>query len=329
MKKNDIERLSRYLGETLGIPAIPEPLMDSFHLPFFLRNSYSFFEIKILDCICILAVDLNTEEQSPAIVRKNIDQIRVKYDKEIIYVRKQITAYNRKRLIEHKVPFIVPGNQMYLPMLGIDMREYFKKMRSQPGKLNPSAQALGIYLCLKNTDEIITPAKIARQLGYSAMTLTRAFDELEANGIGEFFDQGRERCMRLTENKKTMWEKILPLLRSPVKKRFYIRTKDQKQPGPLSGLSALAHYSMLAEPNNPVFAFSSVDWKKYLQEHHKESEIVLQEPDTFEIEIWSYDPLLFSKDGIVDRLSLYVSLKDDHDERIESELERMLKEIQW
>jgi DNA-binding MarR family transcriptional regulator len=328
MMKSDLSEVTRYLNETLGISVTPKPLASVSRLPFFLQNLYSLFEIKILDNICMLAVDHSEEEQSPAIVRKHMDQIRAKFGKEMVYVRTQVTAYNRKRLIAHKVAFIVPGNQMYLPMLGIDMREHFRTSRLQPVKLNPSTQAAVIYLCIKNADEVITPAEIARHLGYSAMTLTRAFDELEALGIGEFSDQGRKRCLRFTGGKKTIWEKSLPQLRSPVKRRFYIRTKDKEHLWPVSGLSALAHYTMLAEPHNQVFALSSVDWKKYSQ-LHQVSNLTLQEPDTFEIEIWSYDPLLFSEEGVVDRMSLYLSLKDNHDERIESAMDRMMKEMKW
>ena len=189
MNKNDIVGLSHYLSETLGIPVTPQPLAGAIRLPFFLSNTYSLFEIKILNNTLILAVDQNEEEQSPAIVRKHIDTIRMKYDKEIVYVRPQVTAYNRKRLIEHKVPFIIPRTQMYLPMLGIELREYYKKVRLQPATFNPSTQAVAIYLCTENTDNFVTPAKIARHLGYSAMTLTRAFDELQAHDIGTFSNQ--------------------------------------------------------------------------------------------------------------------------------------------
>ena len=38
-----------------------------------------------------------------------------------------MASYERKRLIEQKVPSIVPGNQLYLPDLGLDLREYFRR----------------------------------------------------------------------------------------------------------------------------------------------------------------------------------------------------------
>jgi DNA-binding MarR family transcriptional regulator len=328
MKKNDLSTLTDYLAETLGISVIPKPMASASRLPFFLQNFYSLFEVKLLNSICILAVDGTEQEQSPAIIRKHIDQIRAKYDKEIVYVRSQITAYNRKRLIEHKVPFIVPENQMYLPMLAIDMREHFKTSRLKPLKLSPSAQVVVIYLLVRDGNEIITPAQIAKRLGYSAMTMTRAFDELEELDIGEFSKKGRERHLRFMGDKKNIWEKALPLLQSPVKRRFYIKTTYKGLIEPLSGLSALAHYSMLVEPKNSIFALSGKAWKVF-SHHHDVDLIPFLEPDACEIEIWSYAPLLFSKDGIVDRLSLYVSLKDNQDERIESGLDHMMKEMKW
>jgi len=52
-----------------------------------------------------------------------MDVIQTKQKDDVVYVRTRMTAFNRKRLIEQKVPFIVPGNQMYLPTLAIDLRE--------------------------------------------------------------------------------------------------------------------------------------------------------------------------------------------------------------
>jgi hypothetical protein len=45
--------------------------------------------------------------------------------------------------------------------------------------------------------------------------------------------------------------------------------------------------------------------------------------------LWRYPPALFAEHGIVDRLSLYLSLKDDHDERTETALEEMMEKFNW
>jgi len=49
----------------------------------------------------------------------------------------------------------------------------------------------------------------------------------------------------------------------------------------------------------------------------------------FRIEIWKYDPKLLSHTGTVDKLSLYLSLKDNDDERVQIELDNLLNDIQW
>jgi hypothetical protein len=47
------------------------------------------------------------------------------------------------------------------------------------------------------------------------------------------------------------------------------------------------------------------------------------------IEVWNYDPNIFARYGTVDRFSLYLSLKDKKDERIEAALSEMIDNIEW
>ena len=327
--QKELFQLKRYLQETLGTAVSPTAWYGSRSLPFFLRKLYAFFEIRLVKTRCLLMMDHTEQEQTPANVRKHMDLVRAKWNGEIVYIRGRVTAYNRKRLIEHKVPFLVPGNQMYLPFLGIDLREHFKKLRVETVKFSPSTQALVIHLLLSgNTERIVTPAEMAQCLGYSTMTMTRAFDELESVGLGKIFTIGRERRLRFTEPVKAIWEKTQPFLRSPVKKCVQVGPPDLESPGPRAGLTALAHYSMLVKPANPVFALSKKDWKLLEQRRHV-NKLPNKEPGAIEIEVWSYSPTLFAKKRLVDRLSLYLSLKESKDERVEAALEEMMKGQQW
>jgi hypothetical protein len=58
-------------------------------------------------------------------------------------------------------------------------------------------------------------------------------------------------------------------------------------------------------------------------------EIPSREPGALEIEVWSYAPSLFAEGEVVDRLSLYLSLKESKDERIEAAREEMVKGLHW
>ena len=93
----------------------------------------------------------------------------------IIYVQSILSSFNRKRLIEQHIPFIIPGNQMYLPHFGIDLREHFRKIHSKKQKsFSPGTQTVVIYALLRETDEKLTPSALADKLGYTFMTMTRA-----------------------------------------------------------------------------------------------------------------------------------------------------------
>ncbi len=327
--KSLLRDFERHLKENLDITATTEKWDGVDSLPFFLRDSYTFYEVSLLNTPCLLMVARDNNEQTPAIIRKQMLQVQAKWVGEVIYLCSSVSAYNRKRLIEQKVPFVVPGNQMYLPMLGIDLREHFRQIRSAaPGKLSPSTQAVVLHALLHGPKDY-TPSRLANQLGYTVMTLTRAFDELVSLGLGEVVTEGRERVLRFSDGKKDLWQRSREFMRSPVKKRTIIRLLEQKWSGLPAGLTALAHFTLLVPPSIPVYAVSLDDWKS-MKLTNAIVELPAAEPQSHEVEIWNYSPLLFKdEDDVVDRFSLYLSLQDNVDERVQSALEKMMEEVLW
>jgi len=324
----ELQELERYVHDALGVSVKTTPWSGVGQLPPVLRERYRFAKVELLGLRALLVIDANSEEQSPATVRKHLDMLQTKQHTDLIYVRGQVTAYNRKRLIEQKVPFIVPGNQMYLPMLAIDLREHFRRIREEAPTFSPSTQVVVLHAMLREAGRVLIPAEMAPLLGYSAMTMTRAFDELETARLAEVTVRGRERCLRFHGDRREIWEKAQPFLRSPVNKRLFIRRIDGAEGATCAGLTALAHYSMLAPPAYTTYALSREEWKT-LRQQHKISEVPAQDPDVSEIEVWWYSPARFAEHGIVDRLSLYLSLKADHDERTEAALEEMMEKFKW
>jgi hypothetical protein len=113
---------------------------------------------------------------------------------------------------------------------------------------------------------------------------------------------------------------------NPVKKRVWLRQNNKSREmiekfGLISGLTALANYSMLNQPVIPVYAMDIKAWKKTgaIQEVSSEEEADAQ------LELWSYNPKLFAQDGLVDPFSLYLSLQDVKDERVEAALEKLIE----
>jgi hypothetical protein len=323
----ELPQLQQYLHDALGVDVPVAPWRGAERLPHFLRERYAFAQVDLMGTPCLLVIDTNPAEESPVAVRKHLDLLRTKHDGEAVYVRQQVTAYNRKRLIEQKVPFIVPGNQMYLPMFAVDLREHFRRIRAELPSFSPATQAVVIHALLQDVKDELIPLDMARRLGYSPMTMTRAFDELESANLGVVTMRGRERCLRFPGTRLEIWAKAQPLLRSPLNKRLFIR-QGAPPVGIPAGLTALAHYSMLSPPPYSVLAVSREQWKEF-RRHHNTREVPAADPDGQEIQVWSYPPALFAQGNVVDPLSLYLSLKGDADERTQASMDEMMRKLGW
>ncbi|MCE5279896.1 MAG: hypothetical protein LLG03_17880 [Planctomycetaceae bacterium] len=329
----ELRQLAAYLDETLGATLVAKPWDGRRRLVAFLREQYGYWDARLLNKPCLLMLDKADQERAAGVVCKHVAQVQEKWPEDVVYVRGRLTPYNRKRLLEHKVPFIVPASQMYLPMLGMDFRERSRRAgRSEklPLAFRPATQAVVLYWLLNPTGEYLTPREMGRRLGYSPMTMTRAFDQLKNAQLGEITRHGKERRLRFVEPKCTVWAKAQPLLQSPVTKRVLVPQPARACQAPRSGLAALAHYSMLAPPAQPVVAVYGQDWKS-LPLWHNKIPLPRQDPDALEVEVWNYRPDMLLDKGVdvVDPLSLYLSLRDDQDERVQAALEKMIAELKW
>lgn len=322
--------VQHYLYETLGVPTSGyQAWTGQDGLPYFLRDAFNFQKMDIFGHTVVLALDRTTDRTSIGDIRVRLDKVQSVAGLPAVYVTKALASYERKRLIEQKVPFIVPGNQLYLPELAIDLREYF---RQRPGSaeslLSPSAQAMLITALLRlNWEPEWHPAEVATALGYTPMTLSRAVRELVATGLARAHKAGRSQCLSMTFSPQETWERATPLLRSPVQRTIWTSTEMQAVPPVrLAGLSALARYSMLTEPGLPVFAVSRVAWQAL-----KSTIVELPEatPGACECQLWNYTPTLQPNSDTVDPLSLMLSLRDSTDERVQSALDALKEQLPW
>lgn len=324
MMGKKVKDLEAYLSDVLALQVTIRSWKKDKELPFFLKNSYEFYELSLFEHSCLLMQLKEDVEVTPATAKKHWEHVQKKWKGLCIYTQPTITAYNRKRLIEHRVPFIIPGNQMYLPDLGIDLHEYFRKSNSQSiESFSPATQTVIIYALLHGSKEGLTPSELTQKLDYTLMTMSRAFDELQGANLGEVIRQGKERRWYFKEGTYALWQQAKPFLRSPVKKRTWL---IHKQKLIVAGLSALSHFSDLNEPLLPVFSVGPAQWKALIKSGVEV--IPSSEGAVIELEIWHYNPNLFAKDGLIDPFSLYLSLKESKDERIEAALEEVMEKIE-
>jgi len=320
---NLLNELKKYIKENLGIEAFLEEA-DLGNLPYYLSDEYNFYKIRLLNENFIVMKPVEESKgATPSTIQKHILSLKKYFTDEIIYLATNITSFNRKRLIEKHLQFVIPKTQMYLPMLKIDLREHFSKKFAIIKFLSPSAQLVFIYLILNDPDLKTSAQKLANLLNLSVMTINRAFKEMEAAGICGIEKKGKENKYSFTAGRKDIIQKALPFLRSPVSSEFWIEKIPKEIRYFKSGLNALTEISLIDKGKNLEVAVSKEVFKKLKNKSGYNEEC---EPGQgYKIEIWSYPPEILAKNGIVDQLSLYLCLKDTGDERIKSEIDKIFK----
>ena len=326
--KKLIAQCSAYLQKTLGIEAAISELKNTKGLPFFLHDHYAFYKLELLGVEFAVMAAKSHAELTPAAIRKHVNNINSKLDLTPIFLCATTNATNRNRLIEYKIPFIIPENQMYLPDLGIDLREHFIKARSKPIVLAPTTQAVLLYIIRRNINGPVTPKELTAKLGYSKMSMSRSIDEIEAADLARVKTEGKNRVVSFEENKQELWEKALPHLKTPVRKSLWLKETVNSYHFYKAGENALSDYSMLSPPKQPTYAIGSLQWKRIRNELEISK---FSDEASCKLELWSYDPGIITKrnERGVDPLSLYLSLQDTDDERVEAALEEMKESIEW
>lgn len=129
------DNLKTYLYQNLEVKIDYRICENQGNLPFYLTDSYEFLETYLFGRMCLLMIDKTKYDFPAVVVGRDIKTTETLLEGYIvIYVQSTISAYNRKRLIGLNVPFIIPGNQMYLPHFMDALIENFKKMKEKKVK---------------------------------------------------------------------------------------------------------------------------------------------------------------------------------------------------
>lgn len=323
------EALERYLGETLHGRIKVEGYERGQSLPSFLGHIYKLYESQIAGRRCVfLATEQNIA--TPSEVAKHVSLVRSNSDDDaiVVFATPAMSAHNRARLLRHGIPFVVPGNQLYIPELAMDLREHFRlpKLRHTDG-LSPAAQAVLFHYLLRLDEYAKTPSQLAERLHYSAMSIGRAFDDLVAAGLAETEKHGKERHIRFLAYGRPLLDAANDVLRSPVRSEKFVRNGRIGPPLKMAGETALAEITDISRPRIDTYAVAAGDWKA-VAEVSGLIETTRYEADLI-IETWAYDPTGLTDKPIVDPLSLYAQFRDHKDERVAMAAEQILEQIEW
>lgn len=312
-----IKYIEANLGITVKLTAIDPAFVKQF--PVFVAGMYKFYIGEISGQPVLFLRWLSDNTIAPSNFLKHESLMKKYCQYPVVFVFDSIPSYNKSRMTSLGINFIVKDSQIYLPELFIILSKNKKEQTKEtPKKLSPAAQTVLLYFLYgKKNDFSLTEIQHALNMPYP--TVCKAVDLLQKLDLCTTVGY-RNKTVHFEDTKAKLLDRALEYMSSPVKKVVF----SEKMPNRscVSGIDALAEFTMInGQYERKQVAISHEDYKKM---------DFFSVEDRFLpvcVEVWSYSPHLFSANGIVDKISLYLSLKEDNDERIQHELNKMIQQI--
>lgn len=301
-------------------------------LPAYLRQRFEGRVVTVAGQRWLVAFLKGVEPPPPLQLREQLEQMAARAQSAptgICLVAEQLPPYLRRRLVELRQPFVIPGRQLFWPQLGsAETVQRPQRLRPRPvAQLEPIAQQLLIALVLRRLLAPVTINAAAAALGCTAASVSQAVKALEGSDLISSRLQGRERVFELREAPHATWQRAETLLRSPVRRRLRVMAAALPEgAAPAAGESALATLTDLGAPAEPILAATSRVWNQQAV-----APVAIPTPDlgTCVVELWRYPPEATANRGTVDPLSLFLSLREVKDERVQSALTQLLEQVPW
>ncbi len=245
----------------------------------------------------------------------------------IVFLLPACPAYERQRLIDKDVYFVVSEKYVHLPMLLANERV---RKTKQAKTLTPVAQYLLLYHLQIGSIEGMAARDIEDKIPYSYASITLGLTCLEDLGLcKKVAEASKRKVIHFDMKGMNLWEQAQPFLVNPVEERIYCDGLLSDDSFPECGINALAHYTRLNPDPERTIMMSVKQLRNF-----KSSEALVR-PNEFDgniiIEAWKYPPVtaIGVKAEWVDKLSLAISLREDEDPRVEGEVERLINETEW
>lgn len=333
-----MKQLIAYIEDVIGIEIDIQPLDKEMTVkfPIYLMEGYRWQKAMLANRPCIFAEMEEPNIFSIAQIDKHFELVKSTIGLPVIAIFNELESFNRKRLIEKRIAFVIPGKQLYVPYFFIDLKEYGTKQRKEQVSLAPIAQQLLLFHLLdKQQDRPLenrTFRELANLIGTNPMGITRAADNLKSLELIEVIGE-KEKFIRFRLEKHELWNTVLyrKLWINPVLKRVFVDEKPNVVVLKCN-TSALPEYSDM-NPSRQEFyaieknAFYGLQKSNALLNANKHE-------GRYCLEVWKYNPetliLVWNNNApVVDPLSLYLSMKDSKDERVEMALEQIIEKVIW
>lgn len=285
-------------------------------LPLYVAGNYEIDEAIVSNNRFIVMSPIGDLPTLPA-MKKHIEKIQKIDDVPVAFYLKNLSDFRRKGMLESNIPFMTE-KQVFLPFIGTLLMEE-KNNALYTEKFMFSTQQL-FLMYLYNRQNKLYVANVGKKLPYSAMTLSRAVKQLEASDLFLVYKDGVNKVIESKYDRRELFERAKPFLLDPVRKYDYIEKSRIDENMVLASESALTKNLML----NPSKLITYAIDEQKMDINQMENELV--DPNKqIRLELWGYDPKLFSDDNVADGLSVALSLREIVDERIEEAIDECIE----
>jgi hypothetical protein len=249
------------------------------------------------------------------------------FGKPIVFLLEPGPSYERQRLLDKNVYFVMSDKYAHLPMLVANERA---RRHKSAERLSPVAQYILLYHLQVKSLEGMAARDMATLLPYSYENITLGINCLSDVGLCKKESDGPKRkVINFSAKGHNLWIKAQPIMVNPVEKKVFCDQLLSVEHFASCGINALAHYTKLNPDQERMIMVNKKQFKE-LQNANALVNINEYDGDII-IEIWKYPPVTIIDDKAdwVDKLSLALSLHDDDDPRVEGEVERMINEMTW
>ncbi|MFO3721905.1 hypothetical protein [Pseudomonas sp. HLMP] len=329
------KEVGAYLESMLG--ASVQTRISLLKLPFHIKDAYQPVEVRLglgslADLELLLLVPRESRYPGVIALNKHLDQIRKATDATIVLAFASLSAHERRSLIGHRINFIQPRYQMFIPEIAIDLRERFRQRKPvlSEAALLPATQAVLLQSLYGGwaSHDVFSSVDILGEYTYSRVTLGKVLEQLQALGLlVPVADRVNINRYEFKASAPEIFSQARQYFRSPVKRRVFIDSTLQLGNGVfLAGEAALAEYTLLAAPGRPVYGMTRKVFSRLEGEVFRVTEDVDQ--IRAEVEVWSYAGLP-NEANLADKASLLLSLEENPDERIQMALDEIRESIHW
>lgn len=317
-----MNRFIEYIEETLHISADVSVYKNNDTLPLYLRNGYDLYAMTVQNVQCLLAQP--KEPANLTALRKQCGQLKKLTGLDCVLCLDGVRIYTKDKMLSEGIPFVIAGQQIYMPFLGVALNKNGMREIPQAERISFSTQKLLLTAIYQKWKQV-TLTEAAMALGMSKMSITRCFDELQALGVFLVKSETKMRRFIWEGNRRSLWESVHPFLRSPVAGQYRFDKHFDVASAKLGGMSAICHYSMLADNPYTIYAVSKAAAKTI--ELGKLPLIPDDETPGMVIQIMRYE-LEYHDASAIDPLTAILSLADDDkaDPRIEAAIERIIED---